>query len=147
MADERAASEVNVLLVEDNPGDVRLIREALSQTGRPLRLTVLPDGLEAMRYLRREATDAALQRPSLILLDLNLPKKDGREVLAEIKGDARLRAIPVVVMTTSDAPPDIRQAYDLHANCYVTKPADFDGLVALVRAIEAFWLSVAKLPS
>lgn len=147
MRDECGTGGVGVLLVEDNPGDVRLTREALNEGGRQIRLSVVNDGLEAMRYLRREGAYGGAERPNLILLDLNLPKKDGREVLSEIKADIDLRAIPVVVMTTSDAPPDIRRAYDLHANCYVTKPADFDDFVALVRSIEIFWLSVAKIPS
>lgn len=146
MRNECRTGGLGVLLVEDNPGDVRLTREALSEGGRQIRLNVVNDGLEAMRYLRREGAYSGAGRPNLILLDLNLPKKDGREVLSEIKADKDLRLIPVVVMTTSDAPPDIRRAYDLHANCYVTKPADFGDFVTLVRSIETFWLSVAKVP-
>jgi CheY-like chemotaxis protein len=135
------------LLVEDNPGDVRLTREALREGDQQIRLSVVNDGLEAMQYLRREGTYSEAERPNLILLDLNLPRKSGREVLSEIKSDDNLRAIPVVVMTSSDAPPDIRRAYDLQANCYVTKPADFDAFVTVVRSIEKFWLSIAKIPS
>lgn len=137
---------VDVLLVEDNPGDVRLTREALQETGDAVRLSVVHDGLDALRYLRREPPHEEAHRPNLILLDLNLPKKDGREVLKEIKTDDDLKLIPVVVMTTSDAQADIRRAYALHANCYVTKPADFDAFVALVKSLERFWLSVATIP-
>jgi CheY-like chemotaxis protein len=137
---------VEVLLVEDNPGDVRLTREALNEAARPVRLNVVGDGLDAVRYLRRESPYDDAPRPNLILLDLNLPKKDGREVLAEIKADEDLRMIPVVVMTTSEAQTDIQRAYSLHANCYVTKPADFEDFVGLVRSIEHFWLTVAKVP-
>jgi CheY-like chemotaxis protein len=141
---ERGGAEV--LLVEDNPGDVRLAREALEEARRDVALNVVNDGIEALRFLRREGPYGNAPRPNLILLDLNLPKKDGREVLAEIKSDDDLRMIPVVVMTTSDAQPDIRRAYSLHANCYVTKPADFDAFVGLVQSIEQFWLSIAKVP-
>jgi two-component system response regulator len=137
---------VEVLLVEDNPGDVRLTREALNEAAQPVNLNVVSDGIDAVRYLRRQSPYDEAPRPNLILLDLNLPKKDGREVLAEIKADEDLRMIPVVVMTTSDAQLDIRRAYSLHANCYVTKPADFEDFVGLVRSIEQFWLTVAKVP-
>lgn len=147
MRNEPGNSSVDVLLVEDNPGDVRLTREALEETGQNVRLSVVNDGIEALYFLRREGPYGNVPRPDLILLDLNLPKKDGREVLAEIKTDDDLKMIPVVVMTTSDARPDIRRAYSLHANCYVTKPADFDAFVGLVQSIEQFWLSVAKVPS
>jgi CheY-like chemotaxis protein len=137
---------VEVLLVEDNPGDVRLTREALNEAARPVSLNVVSDGLDAVRYLRRESPYDDAPRPNLILLDLNLPKKDGREVLAEIKADEDLRMIPVIVMTTSEALTDIQRAYSLHANCYVTKPADFEDFVGLVRSIEHFWLTLAKVP-
>lgn len=147
MRNEPGKGGVEVLLVEDNPGDVRLTREALGETGQNVGLSVVNDGLEALRFLRREDPYDNAPRPHLILLDLNLPKKDGREVLAEIKTDDDLKMIPVVVMTTSDAQLDIRRAYSLHANCYVTKPADFDAFVGLVQSIEQFWLSVAKVPS
>jgi len=147
MHDQPGKCGAEVLLVEDNPGDVRLTREALDETGGSVGLNVVSDGIEALRFLRREAPYDNAPRPSLILLDLNLPKKDGREVLAEIKTDDDLKVIPVVVMTTSDAQLDIRCAYSLHANCYVTKPADFDAYVGLVQSIEEFWLSTAKVPS
>jgi len=147
MHDQPGKCGAEVLLVEDNPGDVRLTREALDETGGSVGLNVVSDGIEALRFLRREAPYDNAPRPSLILLDLNLPKKDGREVLAEIKTDDDLKMIPVVVMTTSDAQLDIRRAYSLHANCYVTKPADFDAYVGLVQSIEEFWLSTAKVPS
>ena len=146
MLEQSRRGGVEVLLVEDNPGDVRLTREALSEAHREVSLNVVNDGLDALRYLRREPPYASAPRPNLILLDLNLPKKDGREVLEEIKTDAELKEIPVVVMTTSDAQADIRRAYGLHANCYVTKPADFDAFVTLVKSIEQFWLSVARIP-
>jgi two-component system response regulator len=147
MRNESGTGGIELLLVEDNPGDVRLTREALEETGRQIGLNVVNDGIQALRYLRRQAPYVDAPRPNLILLDLNLPKKDGREVLAEIKTDEDLRMIPVVVMTTSDAQLDIRRAYSLHANCYVTKPPDFDAFVGLVQSIEQFWLSVAKVPS
>jgi two-component system, chemotaxis family, response regulator Rcp1 len=137
---------MEILLVEDNPGDVRLTREALRIGKVPNTLRTVSDGLEALAYLRKEGQYHEAPVPDLILLDLNLPRKDGREVLAEIKQDPELRRIPVVVMTTSAAEQDILKSYDLHANCYVTKPPDFARLVAVVRAIEDFWLSVAKLP-
>jgi len=145
MFENRREGGVAVLLVEDNPGDVRLTREALGETGRNLTLSVVNDGLDALRFLRREAPYEDAPRPNLILLDLNLPKKDGREVLEEIKTDDELKLIPVVVMTTSDAHADIRRAYRLHANCYVTKPADFDAFVGLVKSLEQFWLATAKI--
>jgi two-component system, chemotaxis family, response regulator Rcp1 len=141
---------IEILLVEDNPGDVRLLMEALN-TGRPVKLvkslSVVGDGIEAMDYLHRQGKHAGAVRPDLILLDLNLPKKDGREVLAEIKEDPSLKRIPVVVLTTSNAKQDILKAYDLHANCYITKPVDLEHFFNLVRAIEDFWLRVVKLPS
>lgn len=146
MLEQPRKGGVEVLLVEDNPGDVRLTREALSEAGNRVRLSVVNDGLDALRYLRREGQYSDAPRPNLIFLDLNLPKKDGREVLAAIKTDDELKLIPVVVMTTSDAQADIRQAYGLHANCYVTKPADFEAFVGLVKSLEQFWLSVAKIP-
>jgi two-component system, chemotaxis family, response regulator Rcp1 len=137
---------MEILLVEDNPGDVRLTREALRTGKVPSNLRTVSDGLEALAYLRKEGPYQEAPLPDLILLDLNLPRKDGREVLSEIKQDPELRRIPVVVMTTSQAEQDILKSYDLYANCYVTKPPDFARLVAVVRAIEDFWLSVAKLP-
>lgn len=136
----------SILLVEDNPGDVRLAREALREDLPRDGLAVAGDGSEALAYLRREGPHGAAAAPALILLDLNLPRMDGRELLAAIKADARLKAIPVVVLSSSGAPQDIERAYALHANCFVTKPADLDGFVAAVRAVVHFWRSVARLP-
>jgi len=135
-----------ILLVEDNPGDVRLAVEALreGQVGNNLR--VATDGVEALAYLRREGSFVDAPRPDLILLDLNLPRKDGREVLAELKVDEALRTIPVVILTSSKADEDIARSYDLHANCYLTKPVDLDEYLAVVKAIEGFWLTVVALP-
>lgn len=138
---------IEILLVEDNPGDVRLTEEALKEGKVVNRLNVVPDGVEALAYLRKEGEYASAETPDLILLDLNLPKKDGREVLAEVKEDPELRMIPVVVLTTSRDEQDILKSYDLHANCYITKPVDFEQFISVVRAIEDFWLSVVKLPS
>jgi len=135
------------LLVEDNPGDVRLTEEALKEGKVINRLSVVPDGVEAIEYLRKRGDYASAATPDLVLLDLNLPKKDGREVLAEVKQDPDLRKIPVVVLTTSRDEQDILKSYDLHANCYITKPVDFEQFIRVVRAIEDFWLSVVKLPS
>ena len=137
---------VEILLVEDNPGDVDLTRETLQDSKLLNHMNVVNNGVEAMAYLRREGKYADRTRPDLILLDLNLPKKDGREVLAEVKADDRLRCIPVVVLTTSSAEQDILQAYDLHANCYITKPVNLDQFSAVVRAIEEFWFTIVKLP-
>jgi CheY-like chemotaxis protein len=135
-----------VLLVEDNTGDVRLTQEALRE-GRVLnRLSVAADGVEALAFLRREAGFGDAPRPDVILLDLNLPKKDGREVLREIKADERLRQIPVIVLTTSKAEEDILRSYKLHANCYITKPVDFGQFIGVVRSVEDFWLCLVKLP-
>ena len=136
---------VNILLVEDNPGDVRLTREALKESKLLNNLRVVEDRVEAMAYLRRERAYADAVRPDMILLDLNLPKKDGREVLEEIKGDPALRSIPVVVLTTSTAEQDVLKAYDLHANCYVTKPVDLEQFIILVQSIEEFWLTIVTL--
>ena len=138
---------IEILLVEDNPGDVRLTEEALKEGKVVNRLNVVPDGVEALAYLRKEGEYASAETPDLMLLDLNLPKKDGREVLAEVKEDPELRMIPVVVLTTSRDEQDILKSYDLHANCYITKPVDFEQFISVVRAIEDFWLSVVKLPS
>ena len=142
-----ASHPVEILLIEDNPGDVRLTREALRNTKIGSHISVATDGVEALAMLFREGKYADLARPDLILLDLNLPRKDGRAVLAEIKLDPGLRRIPVVILTTSQAEQDIAKAYDLHANCYITKPVDFERFVAVARAIESFWLTVARLPS
>lgn len=137
---------VEILLVEDNPGDVRLTIEALKEGKVRNNLSVVKDGVEALAFLRREGPFAGATRPDLILLDLNLPKKDGREVLAEIKEDGALRRIPVVVLTTSKAEEDILRTYDLHANCYITKPVDLEQFISVVRSIDDFWLSVVRLP-
>jgi len=138
---------VEVLLVEDNPGDIRLTKEALKE-GRLLNnVSVVADGVEALSFLRRQGKYAQAPKPDLILLDLNLPKKDGREVLAEIKADPNLRRIPVVVLTTSAAEEDILRTYDLHANCYITKPVDLEQFLRVVKSIEDFWVSIVKLPS
>jgi two-component system, chemotaxis family, response regulator Rcp1 len=138
---------IQVLLVEDNPGDVRLTKEALKEGKLLNQLTVVGDGVEALSFLRKEGKYADALQPELILLDLNLPKKDGREVLAEIKADPNLRRIPVVVLTTSSAEEDILRIYDLHANCYITKPVDLEQFMGVVKSIEDFWVSVVKLPS
>jgi two-component system, chemotaxis family, response regulator Rcp1 len=138
---------IQVLLVEDNPGDVRLTKEALKEGKLLNQLTVVGDGVEALSFLRKEGKYADAVQPELILLDLNLPKKDGREVLAEIKADPNLRRIPVVVLTTSSAEEDILRIYDLHANCYITKPVDLEQFMGVVKSIEDFWVSVVKLPS
>ena len=137
---------LEILLVEDNPGDVRLIQEALREAKSRHQLRIVRDGVEAMTYLRKLTPYVASARPDLIMLDLNLPKKDGREVLSEIKSDPELRRIPVVVLTTSDAPSDIITSYDLFANCYVAKPASLSQLVSTIHAIERFWLSTVTLP-
>jgi len=138
---------VEILLVEDNPGDVRLTVEALREGKVRNRLNVAIDGVEALAYLRREGKYTAAARPDLILLDLNLPRKDGREVLAEIKADANLRTIPVVIHTTSQADEDILRSYNLHANCYVTKPVDLEQFITVVKSIEDFWLTIVALPN
>jgi CheY-like chemotaxis protein len=137
---------VDILLVDDDEGDVLLTKRAL-QNGKFINiLQVAKDGVEALAYLRRKEPFAAAPRPDLILLDLNMPRKDGREVLAEIKQDTALRSIPVVVLTTSDSDRDVFKMYDLQANCYVTKPVDLDQFTKIVREIRSFWLSVVQLP-
>ena len=142
----QATRSIEVLLVEDNPGDVRLTMEAMRESKVIVNLSVAPDGEEALAFLRRLGPHLGAPRPDLILLDLNLPRKDGREVLAEIKADADLRRIPVVVLTTSSAEADIVKSYNLHANCYITKPVDFKQFMTVVRSIEDFWLTVVRLP-
>ena len=137
---------VDVLLVEDDPGDVVITREAFAENKVRNQLSVVSDGEAAMAFLRREEGFAGAPRPDLILLDLNLPRKAGHEVLAEIKSDADLQRIPVVVLTTSDAEEDILRSYDLHANAYVTKPVDFDCFLNVVRQIDEFFVTVVKLP-
>jgi chemotaxis family two-component system response regulator Rcp1 len=137
---------VDILLVEDNPGDVRLTREALKESSMLNTLHVVPDGVEALAFLHREGEYADAPRPDLIFLDLNMPRKDGREVLAEIKADQDLARIPVVILTTSQAEEDVIRSYDLHANCYITKPVDLEQFIKVVTMIEGFWLSMVKLP-
>jgi two-component system, chemotaxis family, response regulator Rcp1 len=137
---------IELLLVEDNEPDVRLTQEALKSAKVRNRLSVAVDGVEAGEFLYRKGRFAGAPRPDLILLDLNLPRKDGRQLLMEIKTDASLRRIPVVVLTTSRNEDDIQRAYDLHANCYITKPVDFNQFTEVVRSIEDFWLTVARLP-
>ncbi len=139
-------NDVVILLVEDNEGDVRLTREALHEGKVANQLIVARDGVDALAVLRRTGGHADSPRPHLILLDLNLPKMDGRQVLAEIKADVDLRRIPVVVLTTSKAEEDIVRTYNLHANCYVTKPVDFEKFVSVIRTIDEFWLTVVRLP-
>lgn len=137
---------VNILLVEDNPGDVRLTIEALRDGKVRNNLSVVGDGVEALRFLGNEGKYASAPRPDLILLDLNLPRMDGRELLGRIKSDDRYKTIPVVILTTSKADQDILQSYALHANCYVTKPVDLDQFISVVRSIEDFWLSIVTIP-
>jgi CheY-like chemotaxis protein len=141
-----SASAIEVLLVEDSPGDVRLTREALKDAKVHISLHVASDGAEAMAFLGRERQHLNAPRPDLILLDLNLPKKDGRQVLAEIKESPTLKSIPVVILTTSASEADVLRSYMLHANCYITKPVDLDGFLNVVKSIDNFWLSVVKLP-
>jgi len=138
---------VNILLIEDNPGDVRLTKEAFKESGMNVILSVVMDGVEALQYLRQEEGYADAILPDLILLDLNLPKKDGREVLEIIKTDDQLMCIPVVVLTTSGAEQDISNSYRLHANCYLNKPIEFDKFFDLIQKIEDFWLSTTVLPT
>ena len=143
---ERSAPPVEILLVEDNPGDVRLTREALKEGKVYNNLHWARDGVEALEFLKRQGKHADAPRPDIILLDLNLPKKDGREVLAVIKNDVDLKQIPVVVLTTSEAEEDVLKSYELHANCYVTKPVDLEKFIHVVQSIDRFWLSVVTLP-
>lgn len=137
---------VEILLVEDNPGDVRLTSEALKEGKVRNRLYVAQDGVDALAFLRREGEYADAVRPDLILLDLNMPRMDGREVLAQIKDDEELKRIPVVILTTSKAEEDVMRSYNLHANCYITKPVDLDQFLDVVKAIEGFWMTIVKLP-
>ncbi|HSL44766.1 MAG TPA: response regulator [Anaerolineales bacterium] len=137
---------VEILLVEDNPGDVRLTQEVFKEGKVRNQLSVAWNGEEALAYLRREGRFAAAPRPDMILLDLNLPRKGGREVLAEIKADPKLKSIPVVILTTSEAEQDIVESYNQHANCYIVKPVDLDQFIGVVRTVEGFWLQIVKLP-
>jgi CheY-like chemotaxis protein len=146
MSPPQLLNAIDVLLVDDDPGDTLMIREAFADNKVRNELASVADGVEAMEYLRREGRYAGAPRPDLILLDLNLPRKDGREVLAEIKGDPALSTIPVVVLTTSHAEEDVLRSYQLHANAYVTKPVDFDRFIQVVRQIDEFFVTVVKLP-
>ena len=143
---DEPAPPVEILLVEDNPGDVRLTQEALKEGKVYNNLHWAKDGVEALEFLQRQGQHANAPRPDIILLDLNLPKKDGREVLAEIKKNDRLKHIPVVVLTTSKADEDVLRSYELHANCYVTKPVDLEKFIVVVQSIDRFWLTVVTLP-
>ncbi len=143
---EDAGKPIEVLLVEDSPGDVRLTQEAFRDANMSIHLHVATDGVEAMAFLKREGKHADAPRPDFILLDLNLPKMDGREVLAHIKDDGSLKTIPTVILTTSDAEADIVKSYQLRANCYLSKPVQLDAFEGLVKSINSFWLTQAKLP-
>lgn len=145
-ADGQSWSQIEILLVEDNPGDVRLVSESLKEYKICNRLSMARDGEEALEFLRRKGRFADAPRPDVILLDLNLPKKDGREVLEEIKSDPDLRRIPVVVLTSSSDEEDVLKSYDVNANCYITKPVDLDQFVRVVQSIEHFWFSMVRLP-
>jgi two-component system, chemotaxis family, response regulator Rcp1 len=140
------STPIEVLLVEDSPGDVRLTREALKDAKVHISLHVASDGVEAMAFLECEGLHVNAPRPDLILLDLNLPRKDGRQVLKEIKESPTLRSIPVVILTTSSSEADVLQSYHLHANCYISKPVDLDGFLKVIQSIDNFWLTVVKLP-
>jgi two-component system, chemotaxis family, response regulator Rcp1 len=146
MMQRELARPIEVLLVEDNAGDIRLTKEAFDEGKVRLNLSVARDGVEAMAFLRKEGSFARTAYPDLVLLDLNLPKKDGREVLREMKNDPQLLRIPVVVLTTSGSDEDILGSYGLHANCYITKPVDMDQFVKVVKVLEEFWFVVAKIP-
>ncbi len=137
---------IELLLVEDSEPDVRLTQEALKEAKVRNRLSVVEDGVDAMEFLRRQGRHADAPRPDLILLDLNLPRKDGRQVLKEVKADDSLKRIPVVILTTSKSEEDVLRAYDLHANCYITKPVDFNRFMEVVKSVEEFWLTVVRLP-
>lgn len=147
MVETLPSRAIEILLVEDNPGDARLTQEALHEGKIRNNLHHARDGVEALAFLKREGEFAKAPKPDLVLLDLNLPRKDGREVLAEMKQDPRLRTIPVVVLTTSEAENDIVRSYELHANCYITKPVGLEQFISIVREIESFWLAVVTLPT
>ena len=146
MADMPNTEPIKILMVEDNPGDARLAEEALKDSKINNSLYHVEDGVEAMRFLRRQAEYSDAPQPDLVLLDLNLPRKDGREVLAERKEDPKLKLVPVVVMTTSEAERDLVKSYDLHANAYVVKPIDLERFIEVVQSIEVFWFTIVKLP-
>ncbi|MCU1387717.1 MAG: response regulator [Ilumatobacteraceae bacterium] len=147
MPEQSPSQPIEILLVEDDPGDVLMTQEAFTDYKIANRLTVVSNGEDAIAYLRKQGRFAGVATPDLVLLDLNLPRRDGREVLLDIKGDPDLRRIPVVILTTSEAEEDVIAAYDLHANAYVRKPVDFDQFVAAVRAIDDFFITVVRLPS
>ena len=147
MDSQALGKPVEILLVEDNPGDVRLTQEAFKDGKMLNKLHVVEDGMDALAFLKREGKYTGAPRPELILLDLNLPRKDGRDVLAEIKVDRDLKRIPVVILTTSCSEEDILRSYDLNANCYITKPVEFDKFIEVVKSIEDFWLAIVKLPT
>jgi len=147
MSHPTSTRSVEILLVEDNPGDIRLTQEALKEGGFAYQLRIARDGVEAMTILHREGENANAPLPDLILLDLNLPRKDGREVLAEIKSDDELKRIPVVILTTSEAAKDVQKVYALHANCYIIKPVNLDNFIETIKSIESFWLNTVKLPA
>jgi two-component system, chemotaxis family, response regulator Rcp1 len=142
-----APASFEILMVEDNPGDVRLIQEALKDCRTPHHLTAVVDGEEALAYLRRQGGYREARTPHLVLLDLNLPRMDGRELLSQLKRDPQFQRIPVIVLTTSSADLDIQRSYELHANCYIVKPIAVDQVFAVVRAIESFWFTIARLPT
>ena len=146
MSERKNAAPVEILLVEDNPGDVRLTKEALKEGKVYNNLHWAKDGVEALEFLKRQGKHAKAPRPDIILLDLNLPKKDGREVLELVKKDSELKQIPVVVLTTSEAEEDVLKSYELHANCYVTKPVDLEKFIHVVQSIDRFWLTIVTLP-
>lgn len=147
MSDQLMDKPVEILLVEDNPGDVRLTQEILKEGKVLNNLHVVSDGMAALAFLRQEGLYREAVRPDVILLDLNLPKKNGQEVLLDIKTDPQLKQIPVVILTTSEAEQDIIQVYSSHANCYITKPVDLDQFILVIKVIEEFWLTIVKLPS
>jgi CheY-like chemotaxis protein len=147
MANQEYGKPIDILLVEDNPGDSRLAMEALKESKLRNNLHIVTDGVEAMDFLYKRGKHAQVLRPDLILLDLNLPKKDGREVLAEIKSDPDLKRIPVVILTISKAEEDVLKTYNLHANCFITKPLDLNQFVTVIKSIEDFWLTIVKLPT
>jgi CheY-like chemotaxis protein len=147
MFENSAVPAIEILLIEDNPGDVRLMREVFKDSRVRNNLTVAEDGVQALEFLRRQGAYAQAVRPDLILLDLNLPKKDGRQVLSEIKEDHDFKSIPVLILTTSHAAEDVRRSYALHANCYITKPFDLEEFIQIVKMIERFWMGVVLLPA
>lgn len=146
MKDEFVGKSIEILLIEDNPGDIRLTLEAFKDGKVHNHISIVTDGIEALAFLRREGKYSDVKKPDIILLDLNLPKKDGRETLQEIKNDEGLKNIPVIVLSCSSADVDILRSYKLHANCYISKPVDLDQFVNVVKSIENFWLEIVKLP-